>query len=64
MVMVDTQTDPETGRTEVLYLRRILERAEINGMYTAAQEEDGTLTPVPVPIPVRSETIPSNPRLY
>jgi len=64
MVMVNTQTDPETGRTEVLYLRRILERAEINAMYTAAQEEDGSLTPVPVSIPVRSETQPSNPRLY
>lgn len=64
MVMVESQTDPETGRVEVIYLRRILERAEINGMYTAAPDENGQLTPVPLPIPVRSETFPANTRLY
>ncbi|MFG0275769.1 MAG: hypothetical protein ACF8QF_12010 [Phycisphaerales bacterium] len=65
MVMVSSETDPETGRVEVLYLRRILERTEIDGMYTAAEDETGSLMPVPVPVPVGLQTVPSNTsRLY
>lgn len=64
MVMLETMSDPETGRVEVLYLRRILERAEVSGMYTAAPDENGALAPVALPIPVSSETFPANPRVY
>jgi hypothetical protein len=65
MVMVSTESDPETGRVEVLYLRRILERAEIEGMYTATEDESGSLTPVAVPIPVGLRSVPSETsRLY
>lgn len=64
MVMLESHADEESGRIEVLYLRRIVERAEIDAMYTAAENEQGRLEPIPVPIPVRHVTSSGSSRLY
>jgi len=63
-VMLESHADEETGRVEVLYLRRIVERAEIDAMYTAAENEHGRLEPIPVPIPVRNVSSSGASRLY
>lgn len=61
MVMVDSQRDPDSERIEILYMRRILERAEISAMYTAAPDEEGK--PVPVAVPVRGAAF-TNPQIH
>lgn len=50
MVMIETTPVSAVGedgqRVEVVYIRRVLERAVVNGVYTLGQDEHGDPTPV------------------
>ncbi|MEM7164231.1 MAG: hypothetical protein AAF581_02135 [Planctomycetota bacterium] len=49
MMVVDTQVlESGNDQMEVLYLRRFLERATVNGVYEVGRRDDGTAVPVPV----------------
>ncbi|MFG0256362.1 MAG: hypothetical protein ACF8GE_00495 [Phycisphaerales bacterium JB043] len=56
-IMVDVRIDPESGRPEMFYMRRFLERVPVNGLYTA--DLDGNdVVPMLLPAGVRAPATP------
>ncbi len=56
MVMVESSpvegaaAGPEEGRVEVVFVRRVLERAYVNNLYRVARDEHGDPKPVPMKV--------------
>ena len=47
-VMIEARTMPDGVRIEVLYLRQILEREVVNGMYRFGEDDQGRAMPIPI----------------
>ncbi|MHC4975343.1 MAG: hypothetical protein ACYTF7_01905 [Planctomycetota bacterium] len=59
-IMVDVRLNPESGQQEMFYMRRLLERVPVEGLYTSAP--DGSdVVPVLIPAGVRT---PDSPREF
>ncbi len=47
-VMVEARAMPDGVRVEVIYLRQLLEREVVNGVYGLGEDDQGRATPVPI----------------
>jgi len=47
-IMVEARTMPDGNRVEVIYLRQLLEREIVNGVYGLGEDDQGRATPVPI----------------
>lgn len=47
-VMVEARAMPDGVRVEVIYLRQLLEREVVSGMYGLGEDDQGRATPIPI----------------